>query len=85
MSKVTLVFAEAPPLVHDEHAGPLALERVVVRDVPLENRLAVLVLDCLGVNLGAGVTRHGRNGEQRPSADKKYPAASPLHDHPYEP
>src|SRR5213080_4742502 len=58
---VARVIVQAPPLVHDEHAGPLARCGVIPGDEPLEDGAALAVLDFFGLNPG----RVGRWGCQR--------------------
>jgi hypothetical protein len=59
------VIVQAPPLVHDDDARPLALGRVVVREEPLERRFALLVLDRLRFDLREGRRGRGEHDEQR--------------------
>jgi hypothetical protein len=48
------VVVEAPPLVHHQHAGARPLGGVVPGQQAGEHRLAVRVLDRLGLDLGRG-------------------------------
>ena len=59
------VIRQAEPLMHDQHAGPLPGNGIIVGEITFERRVALFVFDGLGHNFGLCGNRAGQREQKQ--------------------
>ena len=70
---------ETPPFMHDQNAGPFALNSVIVSQVSFKDSGSVSVLNCLGTNLGLRTAAQDNRHNKRYQISHSNPPAKAFY------